>query len=179
MFQFQHLLLMPIVTLMASDTAAVMPQFHRAGICLCMHLCAGSQRRRIRVGSYFHATQSVHCRKAGMRQVHSLAGQRQQMSTFDQQRRANSLLSATDDALLVLLACRCELTIEFRQVTGPRNRHPVVAPEIAGLRLDATLLLRLGWRAEFRFKAPVRTESNKPRRLFPPRAAHDLLHSRG
>src|ERR1700680_3209737 len=179
MFQFQHLLLMSVATLVTRDTAAVVPQFYRAGVGLCMYLCAGRNGRRICVGSYSHATQTIHCRKARMCQVHSLAGQRQQMPTLDEQRRTHGLLSAADSAVLVLLTGRYELAVQFRQATGLRNWHPVVPSEIACFRLDPALLLRLVWRAELRFEAPVRTKSNKPCCLFPSRSTQDLLHGCG
>jgi hypothetical protein len=54
--------------------------------------------------------------------------------------------------------------------------HIRVAPEVAGLALDATLLVRLVGRAELALKAPVRAEGYEARGLLAPIAAQDLLH---
>ena len=59
-----------------------------------------------------------------------------------------------------------------------RHRHPVITPKVARLPLYTTLLVSFSRRAELAVKAPMRTECNEPRRLFPSLTAQYLLHSR-
>jgi hypothetical protein len=56
-----------------------------------------------------------------------------------------------DLAPLVISAGGRRLRIEFVEVPRLGNRHPVIAPEVAGLALDAAFFVRFGGRAEVRF----------------------------
>ena len=104
MFQVEDLLLAPVTPLVASDTAAVVPEFHPACIGLGVHLCSCLQRRRVGVGQHLGATQTVHRGEARLRQVHSLRGQWQQMLPLHYQSSSHTLLPPRDRPPLIFAA---------------------------------------------------------------------------
>jgi len=52
----------------------------------------------------------------------------------------------------------------------------VIVPEVAGLALDPTLLVRFSRRAKLALEAPVRAKGDEARGLFALLAAQDLLY---
>src|SRR5712664_2616845 len=63
-FEFEDLLLALITSLMPGDTAPIVPEFHHAGIDLCLHLGSSLQRHRVGVRQDFDTTQTVHSGEA-------------------------------------------------------------------------------------------------------------------
>jgi hypothetical protein len=62
------------------------------------------------------------------------------------------------------------------QIANLRQRHPVVAPEVAAFALHTALLVASRRITELAQKPPVRTEGDEPTGLFPARSAQHLLH---
>jgi len=58
-------------------------------------------------------------------------------------RRAHGLGVAADLAPLIFAACGQQLCVELIEVPRLRERHPVIASEVAGLTLNPALLVRL------------------------------------
>ena len=102
MLELQNLLLVPVTARMVSHAVPLVPQLHPAGIGLGVDLDARCQGHRIEVGPYLGTAQTIDRGKARKRQVHALAGQRQQMGAFDQLRRPDRLAPTADGALLIL-----------------------------------------------------------------------------
>ena len=66
------------------------------------------------------------------------------MLPFDHQSGANALLAPCHPALLVFATSRQDLPVQLPYIRGFRDRNPVVPPEVPGLSLYASLLMRLG-----------------------------------
>ena len=84
-----------------------------------------------------------------------MLGQRQQMRSFLDHRRSYRLATPGDLARFIFAAPGEQLRVQFRKVPRLRHRHPVIAPEVAGLAFDAALFVRFVGRAELARKAPV------------------------
>src|SRR5690349_13880227 len=85
-------------------------------------------------------------------------------------------MMAGDLAALVISAAGQQLCVKVVEVPRLRNRHPMIAPKVAGIALDPTLLVRFCRRAKVAFEPPVRAEGNEARGLFALLAAQDLLY---
>jgi hypothetical protein len=83
---------------------------------------------------------------------------------------------AGDLAPLVISAAGQQLRVELLEVPRLRDRHPAIAPEVAGLALDPALLVRFRRRAKVALEVPVRAERDEARGLFALLAAQDLLY---
>src|SRR5271157_1147052 len=137
---------------------------------------ARGRRYRIKVGPHPHTAQSIHARKADFRQFEALLGQRQQMRAFRQRRRSHWLAMAGDLALLILATGGPQLCVEFLEVTGLRQGHPVIAPKVTYFTLHPAFFLWLLGRTKLAAEAPVRTESNESCGFFTAVAAQDLFY---
>ena len=62
------------------------------------------------------------------------------------------------------------------QVTGHRQRHQVVPPEVSALLFHAALLIAAPGRAELALESAVRAEGDESLCLLPLMAAQNLLH---
>src|ERR1700745_1258258 len=100
------------------------------------------------------------------------------MLAFNQNRRANALLASCDYSMFILLTRRQQLRVQAIQIISNRNRHPMIAPEIATFSFNTALLMRFAWRAELGLKSPMRSERDETCSLFPSLTAHDLPDSR-
>src|ERR1035438_3235522 len=100
------------------------------------------------------------------------------MFALDGQAGTNGPLAPRHEPTFVLLARLQELPVERVHVLRFRHGHPMVPPKIPDLSLNAALFMGLGRRAKLRLKSPVRTEGNKPGRLFPSRSSQDLPYRR-
>src|SRR4051794_23452189 len=101
------------------------------------------------------------------------------MLALDQQADTDRLFAPGDHSAFILLAPFDELPVQISNVHGFWDRHPVITPEAPSFSLNATLFVRLGWRAELGFESPVRSQSHEPRCPFSPRPPKNLLHGRG
>ena len=81
-------------------------------------------------------------------------------------RRSHRLSVPGDLAPFILATGGQQLRVELREVPRLRHRHPVVAPEVAGLAFDAALFVRFVRRAELALEAPVRAEGDEARGLL-------------
>jgi hypothetical protein len=63
------------------------------------------------------------------------------MRTLLDHHRAHRFVVAGDHPRFIGAAGGHQLCIEFREIPGFRERHPVVSPEIAGLALDAAFFV--------------------------------------
>src|ERR1700752_2796253 len=77
---------------------------------------------------------------------------------------------------LVFVTGGQQLSVELVEVPRVRQRHPVIAPEVAGLALDPTLLVRFCRGTKIALEAPVRAKRDEPRRLLPPMGGQHVLH---
>src|SRR6266571_1006806 len=66
--------------------------------------------------------------------------------------------------------------VQLFQTLHPRNRHQMIAPEVAHFAFHSALLIPSRRIAELRLKAPVRAEGNEPLSLLPLIPAQNLLH---
>src|SRR5258708_2948820 len=98
------------------------------------------------------------------------------MLSFRDHRRAHQLTASGDLALFILATGGEQLRIEAGEVRRLRQRHPVIAPEVAGLAFDAALFVSFVGRAELARKPPVRAERDEARGFLATIAAQDLLH---
>src|SRR2546428_8755439 len=106
----------------------------------------------------------------------SLRRQRQQMLALDPHGLAHRVRFARDPTLLVgATSCEQKLVPLF-QTLHPRNRHQMIAPEVAHFAFHSALLIPSRRIAELRLKAPVRAEGNEPLSLLPLIPAQNLLH---
>src|ERR1035437_1247144 len=178
MFQVEDLLLAPVTPLVASDTAAVVPEFHPACIGLGVHFRSCLQRRRVCVGQHLGATQTVYRGEARLRQVHSLCGQWQQMLPLHYQSGSHTLLSPCDGPPLIFATTGDELPVQVGDVESLGHRHPVIPAKVANFPFHAPLLVAFARCAELTLVSPMGTEGDEPRRLFPPLPAQNLLYGR-
>ena len=101
------------------------------------------------------------------------------MVPLDRQGRANTPLATVDQPLLVGTAAGEQQAIELVEIYRRRERHPVVAAEVADLALHTALLVTGRGRAELRCEPPMRAEGNEPHRLLAPPTPQDLAHGTG
>jgi len=125
------------------------------------------QRRRVEVGQHPYAAALVDLGKMQRGQIEAFCSQRQQMLALGQHRRTDRQAAPSDDPVLFLKQTGLQKPVQSLQIMHLRYGDKMVAPELAALALHATLLVAFTRRAELRPKAPVRTEGNEPRGLFP------------
>src|SRR5438309_5792443 len=98
------------------------------------------------------------------------------MLALDPHGLAHRVRFARDPTLLVgATSCEQKLVPLF-QTLHPRNRHQMIAPEVAHFAFHSALLIPSRRIAELRLKAPVRAEGNEPLSLLPLIPAQNLLH---
>src|ERR1700674_2113468 len=168
---------MPLIAaLMPGHALALIPNLYVGRVDL--HLDRGTYRqwRRVEVRQRPRAPAGVDIGKMQRSQIKTLRGQRKKMLPFRDHRRANALRVARNDAALLLPRPSRQQQVQLFQVPHLRNRHQIVATELAPFALDAAFLVTLARRTELRRKSPVRAKSDKPRGLFPLMAAQYLLH---
>src|SRR5579864_9446582 len=78
-------------------------------------------------------------------------------------------------APLLVAAGAQQLCVELGEVLRLGRRHPVVAPEVAGLAFNSTLFVGFVGRAKLAGELPVRAEGNKALGFFPAEPPQDLL----
>ena len=98
------------------------------------------------------------------------------MRLLDEHRRADRLRASSQDAALIFAATPLQICVQLIQIAGFRQRHPVVATEVAAFAFDAALLVAAGRVAELALKPPVRSEGDEAARLLTAMSAQDLLH---
>src|ERR1700730_16085794 len=98
------------------------------------------------------------------------------MLSFGDHRRAHRLTASGDLAPFILATGGEQLRVEIGKVTRLRHRHPMIAPEVAGLAFDAALFVSFVGRAKLARKPPVRAKRDEARGFLAPIAAQDLLH---
>src|SRR5881396_1444032 len=134
------------------------------------------QRRGVAVRTRLHTALAIDHRKANLGQLESLRRQRQQMLALDPHGLADRVRFARDPTLLVgATSCEQKL-VQLFQTLHPRNRHQMIAPEVAHFAFHSALLVSSRRIAELRLKAPVRAEGNEPLSLLPLIPAQNLLH---
>src|SRR5450631_1236184 len=94
------------------------------------------------------------------------------------QSSSNTLLPPGDRPPLIFAATGYELPVQIGDVESLGHRNPVIPAKVADLPFHAALLVAFARRAELTFISPMGTEGNKPRRLFPPLSAQNLLYRR-
>src|SRR5215203_1158523 len=175
MRQLQYFLLLSIAALMTSDTPPLVPHLHVACIDLYLHRRAHRQRRRVEVRQHSDAATRVDYWEVHRSQVEAFLDQRQQVCAFAEHRRPDRLVPAGNYPLLVFPRPGRQQQIQLLEVLHLRHRHQIVAAELAHFSFHATLLVSLARITKLRREAPVRAESNEPRRLLSLMAAQDLL----
>ena len=100
------------------------------------------------------------------------------MFALNQNRRPDALLASRNDAMFILLTGRQKLRVQVIQIISNRNRHPMIAPEIATFSFNTALLMCFTRRAKLSLKSPMRSEGDEACGLLPPLPAHDLPYSR-
>ena len=161
---------------MPGHAASFVPQFHVAGVGLCLHFRSRLQRHRIEVRQHLDAAHAIDRGKAGPGQVHSLFHQWQQMLSFHQHCGADTLISPFNPTLLILMTSLKKLQVQAVNIGGLGYRHPVIPPKVTDLAFHAALFMGFGGRAELAFKTPVRAECHESRCLFTVVSTQGLLH---
>src|SRR5229473_5389688 len=100
------------------------------------------------------------------------------MLSFRNHRHAHRLTASGDLAPFILATGGEHLRVEIGEVARLRHRHPVIAPEVAGLAFDAALFVSFVRRAKLARKSPVRAERDEARGFLAPIAAQDLSSPR-
>jgi hypothetical protein len=111
---------------------------------------ADCSRHRIEIGPHPHAPEAINARERGLRQLEAVLDQRQQMLSFRDHRYTHRLTASGDLTPFILAAGGEQLRIEIGEVARLRHRHPVIAPEVAGLAFDAALFVSFVRRAKLR-----------------------------
>jgi hypothetical protein len=137
MYELEHLLMSLVTALVASETVALIPDLYVTRIEPDLDCLAHLNRNRIQVGSHSYAAQPIHSRERKFGKLEAMLGGRQQMRVFFDHQRAHLATLSRDQAPLVLMAGREQLRVEVGEIARLRYRHPVVAPEVPGLALDA------------------------------------------
>src|SRR5438128_9009556 len=174
--QIQHLLVAVGTTLVSRPALSLLPNFDIGRQQLHPRSSARLQRRGVAVRTRLHTTLAIDHRKANLGQLESLRRQRQQMLALDPHGLAHRVRFARDPTLLVgATSCEQKL-VQLFQTLHPRNRHQMIAPEVAHFAFHSALLVSSRRIAELRLKAPVRAEGNEPLSLLPLIPAQNLLH---
>src|SRR5208282_6393905 len=98
------------------------------------------------------------------------------MRAFLDHQRSDLLLASGDLALFVGAAAGEQLRVELLQVSCLWQRHPVIAPEVAGFALNPAFFVRFPRIAKVTREPPVRAEGDEARGLLAPMALQNLLH---
>src|SRR5215470_3929218 len=155
MFEIEYLLMAFVAPFVTRDYAALVAHFDVTGIEPHLHSPAGGRRHRIQIGLNPHAAEPVHTRKGTLCQLEVLLRKRQELCPLRDHRCADGLLMAGDLAPRAISAAGQQLRVELVEVPRLRNRHPVIAPKVAGLALYPAFLVRFGRRAKVTLEAPV------------------------
>src|SRR5215469_15994146 len=131
-----------------------------------LHSPAGRRRHRIEIRLNPHAAEPVHTRKRYLCQLEVLLRQWQELRPLRDYRCTDGLVMAGDLAPLVISAAGQQLRVKLVEISRPRNRHPVIAPEVADLALDPALLVRFSRRTKVALEAPVRAKGDEARSLY-------------
>src|SRR2546422_4057189 len=174
--QIEHLFVAGGTTLVSRHALSLLPNFDIGRQQLHPRLSARLQRRGVAVRTRLHTALTIDHRKANLGQLESLRRQRQQMLALDPHGLADRVRFARDPTLLVgATSCEQKL-VQLFQTLHPRNRHQMIAPEVAHFAFHSALLVSSRRIAELRLKAPVRAEDNEPLSLLPLIPAQNLLH---
>src|SRR6202453_400621 len=98
------------------------------------------------------------------------------MCAFRDHRRADALGMSGDLTPLVFMTGGQQLGVEIIKIPCVWQRHPVIAPEVAGFALNPTFFVRFPRVAKIAREAPVRAEGDEARGLLAPMALQNLLH---
>jgi hypothetical protein len=80
--------------------------------------------------------------------------------------------------MFILLTGRQQLCVQVIQIVSNRNRHPMIAAEIATFSFYTGVLMCFTRRAELSLKSPMRSKGDEACGLFPTLTTHDLPYSR-
>src|SRR5579863_1505091 len=141
--EIEHLLMAFVTALVAGEAAAFVPDLDATRMESDLDRPADLDRSRIQVGSHSDAAQPIDPWERDIGQVEAVLGERQQMRAFFDHQRAHRPALPSDLTSFVGAAGGQQLCVEIFEIARFRHRHPVVAPEVAGLALDAALFVRL------------------------------------
>src|ERR1700679_3517670 len=98
------------------------------------------------------------------------------MRAFRDHRRADGLGMSGDLTPPVFMTGGQQMAVEIIKIPCMRQRHPVIAPEVAGFALNPTFFVRFPRVAKIAREPPVRAEGDQARGLLAPMALQNLLH---
>ena len=139
MFEIQHLLMAFVTAFMPRDAATFIAHFHadsdRAGPRPSAH-STGTEYRLVRTRT--HPRPSTRGKEISA-SSNSLLGQRQQMRAFLDHQRSHRPIAPSDLTSFVGATGGEQLGVEVIEIARFRQRHPVIAPEVAGFAFDPAL----------------------------------------
>ena len=131
-----------ITALVAGEAAAFVAYFDMARIKPDFDRLAGRRRCRIQIGPYPDAAQPVHPWETRCRSARSPARRAAANARVPRSSALHLLLASGDLALFVGAAGGEQLRVELFQLSRFRQRHPVIAPEVAGFAFNPAFFVR-------------------------------------